>query len=102
MAIHLPFDYHFRYTDSEEGITVPVSLAISDTVVDTSAKIDTGAGACLFSREVGMMLGLDIEQGFARYLGLPRNILGRQGWIRKFRLGLVNYECLLYLSPYDS
>ena len=39
---------------------------------------------------------------FAKYRGLPRNILGRQGWLRNLRLGLVDYDNLLYLSAYDS
>jgi len=39
---------------------------------------------------------------FARYPGLSRNLLGRQGWLRKLRLGLVDYESLVYLSRYDS
>ena len=39
---------------------------------------------------------------FAKYPGLPRNILGRQGWLRSLKLGVVDYDNLLYLSPYDS
>jgi hypothetical protein len=79
----------------------------------------------LFSREIGELLGLDIEQGeykrlrtltggldsfghevsikalnivldsavyFAREKGLPRSILSRQGWLRKLRFGLVEYD----------
>jgi len=39
---------------------------------------------------------------FAKYPGIPRNLLGRNGWIRKLRLGLVDYDNTIYLSPYDS
>ena len=39
---------------------------------------------------------------FAKYPGLPRNLLGRQGWLRNLRLGIIDYDNLLYLSAYDS
>ncbi len=39
---------------------------------------------------------------FAKYLGLQRNLLGRQGWLRNLRLGLIDYDNLLYLSAYDA
>ena len=32
--------------------------------------------------------------------GLPRNLLGREGWLRKIRLAIVDYDSALYLSPY--
>lgn len=39
---------------------------------------------------------------FAKEYGLPRNLLGSIGWLRHFKLGLVDYDELLYLAPYDS
>ena len=38
---------------------------------------------------------------FAKYPGLQRNILGRQGWLRKLKLGLVDYESTMYLGQYE-
>ena len=39
---------------------------------------------------------------FAKYPGLPRNLLGRQGWLRNLRLAVIDYDNLLYLSAYDE
>ena len=39
---------------------------------------------------------------FAKYPGLPRNVLGRQGWLRNLRMAVVDYDSLLYLGAYDS
>jgi hypothetical protein len=39
---------------------------------------------------------------FAKYPGLQRNLLGRQGWLRNLRLGVIDYDNLLYLSAYDA
>lgn len=37
---------------------------------------------------------------FAKYPNLPRNILGRQGWLRKLKLAVIDYDNLLYLNAY--
>ena len=39
---------------------------------------------------------------FAKYPGLQRNLLGRQGGLRNLKVGLIDYDNLLYLSAYDS
>ncbi|HMV49341.1 MAG TPA: retropepsin-like aspartic protease [Blastocatellia bacterium] len=58
-----------------------------------------------YGHEVTLQMGDIAFQSlvyFAKYPGLPRNLLGRQGWLRNLRLGLIDYENLLYLSAYDS
>lgn len=37
---------------------------------------------------------------FARYPGLRRNLLGRIGWLRNLRMGLVDYDSTIYFSTY--
>ncbi len=39
---------------------------------------------------------------FAADDNFSRNVLGRTGWLDRFRLGLVDYDCALYLRPYDD
>lgn len=39
---------------------------------------------------------------FAAHDGLPRNVLGRRGWLDHVRLGLIHHEGKLYLSRYDD
>lgn len=131
----LTFDEEYRYKDDEEGISLSVILTYGNQTVLTDAKVDPGSAVCLFSNEVGVALGIPIEQGdpiklgglagsldafghevtlqtgelvfqsivyFAKYPGLERNLLGRRGWLRNLRLGLIDYDNLLYLSDYDS
>lgn len=133
--LQLTFDEEFRYEDDEHGIPLSVTLTYGDQTVRADAKVDPGAIVCLFRHEVGVALGVPIEQGipirlggmagsleafghevtlqtgqlvfqslvyFAKYPGLPRNLLGRRGWLRNLRLGLIDYDNLLYLSAYDS
>jgi hypothetical protein len=42
------------------------------------------------------------EPRFAKYPGLQRNVLGREGWLRNLRIAVIDYDSLLYLSAYDS
>ena len=132
---YLPFDYSLHYEDHHNGLLIPVSLQSGQSFHKTSACIDPGASVCLFSREIGEILGLDIEQGlykrlgtltggldafghevgiqtldiafystiyFARDYHLPRNLLGRTGWLNKLRFGLIEYERLIYLGQYEN
>jgi Aspartyl protease len=39
---------------------------------------------------------------FPEFQMIPRNLLGRQGFLQRLRLGLNDYEGLLYLSPYND
>lgn len=39
---------------------------------------------------------------FAKYPGLQRNLLGRRGWLRQLRIGIVDYDSLICLSRYDE
>lgn len=50
------------------------------------------------------VLGLQIQTlvFFAESVEVRRNLLGRQGWLQLFRLGIVDYDSELYLGPYDE
>ncbi|MDX2031199.1 MAG: hypothetical protein SF339_11040 [Blastocatellia bacterium] len=49
-------------------------------------------------------LGLEFDSVvyFAADYGLPRNLLGREGWLQKVRLAVVDYDAALYLGPYQE
>jgi hypothetical protein len=39
---------------------------------------------------------------FVAEYGLPRNFLGRHGWLQQVRLGLVDYDAEIFLSHYQE
>lgn len=39
---------------------------------------------------------------FAHDENFTRNVLGRQGWLERVRLGLIDYDNQLYLSDYND
>ncbi len=65
----LSFAIQHNYDLSDAGITVPAQLRSGDNVVDIAAKLDTGADSCIFAREYGERLELDIESGTPQYFG---------------------------------
>jgi len=132
----LLFDVVHQYNTNALDISLPIELRMGQrrfTIPDV--KLDTGASFCIFQREYGVVLGLDVESGvqekvwtatgfffayghevslfalgfdffvtvyFASMPGLPRNVLGRRGWLDQIRLGIIDYDCNLNISKYNE
>lgn len=58
-----------------------------------------------FGHEVTIeVLGFEVESTvfFAKDPEVRRSVLGRVGWLNKFRIALVDHDRQLYLSPYNE
>ncbi len=69
-------------------------------------NIRTAAGSFIaYGHEVTLTVS-DIEWDtlvyFAEMENFPVNVLGRGGFLDHLRIGLVDYEQLLYINPYDE
>lgn len=135
MAVTLSFIETYTYPERRDGITIPVAVIANGLIIPTYAKVDSGSDFCIFSHEIGLALGLDVEAGipikmgsltgtldtfghevtlqtgnvaihnvvyFAKYPGLPRNLLGRNGWLRHLRVAIIDYNNAIHWSPYDT
>ncbi len=69
MPFSITFDIQQVYSSIEEGITIPTVLILGNIIASFQAKIDPGAQVCLFQREIGEQLGIDIESGDRIRLG---------------------------------
>ena len=69
MRYQLSFTELVSYDAGQPSITVPVTLSVSQTRVDCDAKVDTGSSNCIFARNLGEELGLDIETGLRLLVG---------------------------------
>jgi len=82
-----------------EELGVPIEQGIP-------IRLDSIGGALdAFGHEVVLQTGDLVFESlvyFTKYSDLPRNLLGRQGWLRNLRLALIDYDRLLYLNSYDS
>jgi hypothetical protein len=77
----------------EEGIRLPVETNRPDEPM------------IFYGHEVRIRaLGYEIESiiYFWDQYRLPRNLLGRAGWINKFRVALIEHDLELYLSHHDE
>ncbi len=68
MPHQLNFEKHQIYESLEIGITIEAILRHGLNQAVCEAKVDTGAHVCLFEREVGERLGLNIKGGYRREL----------------------------------
>jgi hypothetical protein len=85
----------------EDGLDlgVPVEQGIPIRLGGLAGSLDA------FGHEVMRQTGAIAFQSFvyfAKYPNLPRNLLGRQGWLRNLKLAVIDYDNLLYLSSYGS
>ena len=135
VSFQLSYDVLYEYDLNKSGITLEVALRSGGLQERQWAKFDSGSSFCIFQREVGERLGLEIESEledwvstplglmrvfghellletlgitfeavvyFAAHHGLPRNVLGRSGWMQRLKLGVIDYEGKLYAGTYDS
>ena len=61
----------------------------------------SGGSLDTFGHEVSLQtlgIAFDTVVFFAKYPGMSRNLLGRNGWLRRLQVGLIDYSNLLYLS----
>lgn len=63
----LNFEQFTIYDAGRRGITVDVQIRLLNSAVDFQTKIDTGSEACIFARNFGEKLGLEIETGEEQY-----------------------------------
>lgn len=68
--------------------------------------VHTVAGSFLTYAHEVVLVVLGVETTTTVYFAaddnLSRNVLGRQGWLDRVRLGLVDYDGRLYLSAYED
>ena len=69
MSYHLSFTELVSYDPGQSSMTVAVNLSLSHDRVSCEAKVDIGASLCIFARDLGEQLGLDVESGMCQLVG---------------------------------
>src|SRR5262245_33533575 len=59
----LTFSHLAEYDTSQAGVTLEINLKLVGSTTSFTAKVDTGSTDCIFARQHGEALGLDIESG---------------------------------------
>lgn len=69
MTYELLFEDLLEYDTCVPGITINIELRLGDSYVPLAAKLDTGSDRCIFARNYGETLGLEIETGEPQRFG---------------------------------
>ena len=88
----------FSYEDGLD-LGIPIEQGIPKRLSGLKGSLEA------YGHEITLQTGDIAFQGvvyFAKHPGLKRNLLGRQGWLRNLKLGLIDYDNVLYLSAYDG
>ncbi len=98
MPHQLNFALHHYYKTSDLGITIEVILSSGSRQFQTEAKVDTGSQLCLFEREIGEYLGIDIESGLRKSLStLAGNLTAFGHEVTLQTLGLT-FDTFIYFA----
>ncbi len=102
MPFELTFSDSISYPDSEGGILLYVVLSRAGLRATAEAVVDSGGSVCLFSREIGVSLGLDVEAGIPKRLdslGGPIDSFGHEVTIETASL---TFQSIVYFSKYPN
>lgn len=100
MTHQLTFDSVHDY--GTEAIIVPVELRLADKTVRTDAYVDTGATFCVFKRELGTALDLDIETGTPLRLGTVTGSFETYGHMLTLETLNYSFDVTVYFAAHES
>lgn len=98
----LNFTEELRYKDDDEGIPVRLMLTYGNLTARVTAKLDTGAAVCLFSYEIGMTLGIPVEQGIPQRLGGLTGSLEAFGHEVTLQTGGITFQSIVYFAKHPG
>lgn len=90
MSYQLSFTESVSYDAGQPSITVPITLSVGQARVDCDAKVDTGSSNCIFARNLGEELGLDIETGLRLLVGTITGTF--VAYLHEVNLSLASFE----------
>lgn len=98
MSETLTFSSRLAYDPAHPSITIPTRLRLGSTTVGAGAKLDTGASCCVFARELGEDLGLDIEAGEQLRIGTVTGSFTTFGHAVTLEAGGVELDTTVYFA----
>jgi len=90
VSYQLSFTELVNYDAGQPSITIPVTLSVGQARVVCDAKVDTGSSNCIFARNLGEELGLDIETGLRLLVGTVTGTF--VAYLHEVNLSLASFE----------
>lgn len=98
MVYQLDFDRIFRDDAGRDGAFLPVTLHFGEQRADLEAQIDTGASCCIFQRDLGGSLGLEIENGFRQEINTVTGAFTTYGHTVTVAVLGFEFESVVYFA----
>ena len=86
------------YDSTKVGITIKTTLRRNDLFVSVNAKVDTGSEFCLFGREFGEALDIEIETGYPKNLSTLAGNLAAYGHYVELETFGLKFDSLVYFA----
>ena len=102
MEHHLSFEKLVNYDAGESGITLETTLKLSGKSVSFPAKIDTGSTLCIFERQRGEELGLEIEKGLFQRIGTATGTFVTFGFRVTLAVAGIESDSLVYFAQDEN
>jgi hypothetical protein len=96
MSYHLSFATLVQYDPGQPSITVAVTLSLSQDQINCEAKVDTGASLCIFARDLGEQLGLEVESGIRQLVGTVTGTF--VVYLHEVNLAVAGLECSAFVG----
>ena len=102
MGYQLDFDRIFRDDAGRDGVFLPVTLHFGEQRADLEAQIDTGASCCIFRRDLGESLGLEIENGFRQEINTVTGAFTTYGHTVTVAVLGFDFEAVMYFAGVEG
>jgi hypothetical protein len=97
MGYQLDFDRIFRDHLDRDGIFLPLTLQWGDHSSQLEAQVDT-ASCCIFRRDLGESLGLDVESGFQQEINTVTGAFTTYGHTVTVSVLGFDFEAVVYFA----
>jgi len=96
MSYQLSFATLVQYDPGQPSVTVAVTLSLSQDHINCEAKVDTGASLCIFARDLGEQLGLEVESGMRQLVGTVTGTF--VVYLHEVNLSVAGLECSAFVG----
>jgi hypothetical protein len=96
MSYQLSFAKLMQYDPGQPSVTVAVTLSLSQDHINCEAKVDTGASLCIFARDLGEQLGLEVESGMRQLVGTVTGTF--VVYLHEVNLSVAGLECSAFVG----
>lgn len=102
MSHSLNFEQLYLYDTDRVGITISIELRLLELAVTFDAHVDTGASFCIFQRQYGEALGIDIESGERVVVGTATGTFIVYGHMVTLSTVGLEFDAMVFFASHEG